>query len=74
MSIEQLTQEALALPNDLRLQLVNTLLTSLEPEMESSVQRLWMAEAQRRREEILSGEVQPIEGDIALAQVRAILD
>ena len=73
MSIEQLTQEALALPDDLRFQLLNDLLASFELEGDDSLEKLWVAEAQRRRDEILSGQVQPIDGDTALAQVRAIL-
>lgn len=74
MSLEQIRQEALALPPDWRLQLVNDLLASLEQEIDETTQSLWLVEAKRRRDEILDGTVQVIEGETALAQVRAILD
>ena len=74
MSIEQIRQEVLALPPDGRLQLVNDLLASLEQEIDETTQSLWLVEAKRRRDEILNGTVQVIEGETALAQVRLILD
>ena len=71
MSIEQLTQEALSLPKDLRLQLVEKLLDSLE--VDESIQSEWLVEAEKRRNEIRNGLVQPIPGEEALAKVRQIL-
>ena len=71
MSIDQLTQEALSLPSDLRLQLVEKLLASLE--VDDSIQSEWLAEAEQRRDDIRNGLVQPIPGDEALAQVRQLL-
>ena len=71
MSIEQLTQEALSLPKDLRLQLVEKLLDSLE--VDESIQSEWLAEAEKRLNEIRNGLVQPIPGEEALSQVRQIL-
>ncbi|MDJ0898714.1 MAG: addiction module protein [Xenococcus sp. MO_188.B8] len=71
MSIEQLTQEALSLPKDLRLQLVEKLLDSLE--VDESIQSEWLVEAKKRRNEICNGLVKPIPGEEALAQVRQIL-
>ena len=71
MSIEQLTQEALSLPKDLRLQLVESLLDSLE--VDESIQSEWLAEAEKRRNEIRNGLVQPIPGEEALSQVRQLL-
>lgn len=71
MSIEQLTKEALSLPQDMRLQLVESLLNSLE--VDESIQSEWLAEAKKRNNEIRNGLVQPIPGEEALAQVRQIL-
>lgn len=45
MSIDQLTQEALSLPNDLRLQLMEALLESFEPPLDEAIQSEWLAEA-----------------------------
>lgn len=71
--IEQITQEALALPNDLKLQLVEKLIESLESNVDGEVQSAWITEAKQRRDEIRNGIVQGIPGDEALAQVRQIL-
>ena len=73
MSIEQLMQEALSLPTDLRLQLVDTLLASFEDTVDETIQSEWITEAQKRRDDIRTGVVQPIPGEQALAQVRELL-
>ncbi|MEM9451817.1 MAG: addiction module protein [Cyanobacteria bacterium P01_E01_bin.6] len=73
MSIDKLVQEALSLPNNLRIQLVEELLASLEAGVDETIQSEWLTEAQRRRDDIRSGVVQPISGEEALAQVRQIL-
>jgi len=72
MSIDQLMTEALGLPNNLKIQLVEELLASLET-IDETIQVEWIAEAQKRRDEIRSGLVQPIPGDEALAQARNLL-
>ncbi|WP_035987246.1 addiction module protein [Leptolyngbya sp. KIOST-1] len=73
MSIDQLMTEALALPDNLKIQLVEELLASLET-VDGAIQAEWIAEAQRRRDEILAGTVQTIPGDEALAQARNLLN
>ncbi|NJK68439.1 MAG: addiction module protein [Microcoleus sp. SU_5_3] len=72
-SIEQLTQEALSLPNALRAQLAERLVESLEFDIDGTVQKLWTAEAKQRRDEIRSGTIEPIPGEEALAQIRQII-
>ncbi|MGL5059661.1 MAG: addiction module protein [Microcoleus sp.] len=73
VSIEQLMQAALSLPNALRAQLAERLVESLEFELDGTVQKLWTAEAKQRRDEIRSGIVEPIAGEEALAQIRRIV-
>ncbi|HEY9748887.1 MAG TPA: addiction module protein [Allocoleopsis sp.] len=74
LSIEQLTQEALALPSASRALLAEKLIESLEFDVDPAIQAVWLDEAKKRRGEIFSGTVQPIEGDDALAQVRRLLN
>jgi hypothetical protein len=50
--------------------LVNTVETHIDPEMT----RLHCAVAKKRRAEVLSGEVQSVEGNEALRRVRQILN
>lgn len=73
VSIEQLMQAALSLPNALRAQLAERLVESLEFELDGTVQKLWTAEAKQRRDEIRNGIVEPIAGEEALAQIRRIV-
>ncbi|MEM6425574.1 MAG: addiction module protein [Cyanobacteria bacterium P01_H01_bin.119] len=72
MSIDQIMQAALDLPKDLRLQLIEELLSSIEVEVDQAVQSEWLTVAQARRDEIRNALVQPIAGDEALAQVRQL--
>jgi hypothetical protein len=73
-SIEQLTEELLALPSASRAFLAEKLVESLEFDIDPTLQAIWTAEAKRRRDEIRSGAVQPISGEDALAQVRRLTE
>lgn len=73
-SIEQLTEEILALPGAARALLADKLVESLEFDTDPTVQAAWIAAAKHRRDEVRSGSVQPIPGEDALAQVRRLLD
>ncbi len=72
-SIEQLTEEILCLPNELRAILADKLVESLEFDTDSTIQAVWVTEAKRRRDEVRSGSVQPIPGEDALMQVRRLI-
>ena len=74
LSIEQLTQEALSLPSASRALLAEKLIESLEFDTDPVIQAAWSTEAKKRRDEILSGAVQPVPGEEALAQVRRLLE
>jgi hypothetical protein len=73
-SIEQLTEEILALPSASRAILADKLVESLEFDIDSTLQETWLIGAKRRREEIRDGSVQPILGEEGLAQVRRLLE
>jgi putative addiction module component (TIGR02574 family) len=70
MTVEQMTEEALALPSEARALLADRLVESLDPAEDGLVRQLWVAEARRRRDDVRSGRVKTIPGDEALAQVR----
>jgi putative addiction module component (TIGR02574 family) len=70
MSIEQLAEEALALPSEARALLADRLAESLDPADDEHLRKVWSAEAQRRRDEVREGRVQTVPGDEALARVR----
>lgn len=73
-SIEQLTQELLALPSESRALLADRLVESLEFDIDPAIEAAWLAEAQKRRREVQSGSVEVIPGKDALAQVRKLLE
>jgi hypothetical protein len=74
LSLEQLTQEALALPSALRAALVEKLIESLEFDIDPAIQTAWSTLAKKRLAEIRTGAVQPIPGEEALAEVRRLLE
>ena len=73
LSLEQLAEQALQLPPDSRALLADRLVESLELSQPEEIQRLWSSEAIRRRDEIRKGQVKPVDGQQALADVRRII-
>ena len=73
MTIEQIADEALALPSEQRALLADRLVESLDTAETNRIDRLWSAEARRRRDEVREGLVRTIPGDEALARVRRSL-
>ncbi|MBI5236386.1 MAG: addiction module protein [Deltaproteobacteria bacterium] len=59
---QELFEEAVSLPVEIRAQLVDKLLRSLHP-VQKKIDELWATEAEQRVEEIKSGKVKTIPGD-----------
>jgi hypothetical protein len=70
MTHDELRREALRLDPKSRAALARELLTSLDELSEGEVEQLWLEESQRRHEEIVSGAVETVSADEALAQAR----
>ena len=70
LTTEQITEAALALPDEIRALLADRLLESLEPAEDKRIHPLWLTEARQRRDEVRNGSVQTIPGDEALERVR----
>lgn len=73
MSIEQIEKAALALPGEARARLADHLVESLEAPEFGRIDKLWAAEAKRRRDEVRQGRVRTIPGPDGLARVRRSL-
>ena len=71
--VEQLAEQALALPGESRARLADLLVESLDAEALSDIDRLWLSEAKRRRDEVREGRVEAVPGDEALRSVRDAL-
>jgi putative addiction module component (TIGR02574 family) len=69
MSTEELIEEAVSLPVDIRLRLVERLLESLNPTREE-VDKFWAVEAEGRVAQIENGEVDTVPGDEVFSKIR----
>ena len=69
-SIEQLVTQAMELPGESRARLAELLVESLEADDIGPVEKAWLAEAKRRRDDVRAGRVEPIDGESALLSVR----
>lgn len=68
----QLAEQAMKLPTESRARLADLLVESLDAAELGQIDRLWVAEAKRRRDEVRSGRVETIPGDEALQKVRDV--
>lgn len=64
-------EEALSLPADVRLKLVEKLLTSLNLPTDEEINRLWAEEAERRVSQIEAGEVKMVPGEEVFSKIQA---
>lgn len=69
LKADELINEAMSLPVELRARLVDELLKSLNPS-QAEIDELWAAEAERRVGDIESGKVQPIPGEQVFKELR----
>ncbi len=73
MTAEEVYQAALALPDDSKAALAERLVAHLETHVEPEVERAHLEVAKRRRDEILSGRVEALDGDEVMARGREIV-
>jgi len=69
-TLEQLAEQAMGLPGESRAELADRLVASLDAEQLGRIDRLWLVEAKRRRDEVRAGKVETIAGDVARRKVR----
>jgi putative addiction module component (TIGR02574 family) len=70
MRVEDIAEEALALPSEARALLADRLVESLDPAEDGYIHNLWAAEADRRLQELRSGQTTGISGEDAFARLR----
>jgi len=68
---DRVIEEALSLPADARLSLVEKLLTSLNLPIDEEIDRIWAEEAERRVSQIEEGKVKLVAGEEVFAKIRA---
>lgn len=72
-TIEDLATKAMELPTESRARLADLLVESLDATALGKIDRLWVAEAKRRRDAARAGRATVVPGDEALRQVRDAL-
>jgi hypothetical protein len=73
LTIDQIYNEALLLPDDSKASLAERLVEYLGTHIDGDLERIHLDTAKRRRDEVRSGRVQPIDGEEALARVRRLV-
>ena len=68
---DRVTEEALSLPADIRLNLVEKLITSLNLPIDKNIDLLWAEEAERRISQIEADEVRLVPGEEVFSKIRA---
>ena len=69
MKTTDLVTIAESLPIDIKIQLINTLLNSLNP-FQKEIDELWVKEAEKRVEEIRSNKVKTIPGEDVFKEIQ----
>jgi putative addiction module component (TIGR02574 family) len=72
-NLDQITADAMKLPLRDRVQLARRLVSTLDDEVETGAEELWFAEAERRLEELRSGNVEGIDSEEAFKTAREAL-
>jgi putative addiction module component (TIGR02574 family) len=67
---DRVAADAMKLPVRDRVRLAQQLVSTIDSEAETNVEELWFTEAERRLEELHSGDVRGIEADEAFGRVR----
>lgn len=68
---DRVIEEALSLPADIRLSLVEKLLTSLNLPIDEEIDRLWAEEAERRVSQIEEGKIKLVPGREVFDRIRS---
>ena len=70
MRVEDIADEALALPSEARALLADRLVESLDPAEDGYIHDLWASEVTRRLQDLRTGVVSGIPGEDAIANLR----
>ena len=72
-TVEELVEQAMNLPGESRARLADLLVESLDAEELGRIDRLWAAEATRKRDEVRAGLVETVPGEEGLRKMRGRL-
>ena len=73
ITIDDIYNDALRLPDESKIQLAERLIEYLATNVSPDLEAIHLGTVKRRKEELRTGRVKPVEGKEALAQARQIL-
>ncbi len=73
MTTEQIFKAAMSLPDESKATLAERLVAHLASHVEPAVERAHLEMATRRRDEILSGQAEALDGEAVMARARKIV-
>ena len=73
-TLNKVYKEAMSLPDELKAVLSERIVEYLESNVDPSLERLHLETVKRRRDEMRTGNIQPVNGKNALAKARRILE
>ncbi len=73
MTTQQIFEAAMSLPDDSKATLAERLVAHLASHVEPEVERAHLDAAIRRRDEIVSGQVEALDGEAVMARARKIV-
>lgn len=68
---KRILEDALSLPDDERRRIAELLLDSVSTDSTEEIEAAWVAEAVRRAEQLERGEVEALDGETVLAELKA---
>lgn len=74
IAIDKAYKEAMSLPDELKAVLAEHIIQYLETNIDPSLEQLHLETVRRRKHEIRSGNVQPVNGKDALDKARRVLN
>ncbi|HEX9736743.1 MAG TPA: addiction module protein [Thermoanaerobaculia bacterium] len=74
MTVEEVYEAAMSLPDDSKAALAERLVAYLETHDDSDFERDHLEVARRRKNEILSGQVRSIDGETVMARARELIE
>ena len=66
----KLLNDAMSLPNEMRAEIVEKLIESLNIPVQKEIDKLWTHESEKRLKEIKSGRVKTIPGNVVFSRIK----
>lgn len=73
ITVDEVYRQALTLPDDSKVSLTERLVAYMETHIEPEIERAHLDEARRRRDEVRTGQVVPLDGESVMSKARELV-